>query len=69
MKHPNGLNHHYFIGQVFNLDQKTMNEMIEDIHKLLGDREALHVQLMEHKIEQRILSSLITDLTPKSDDT
>lgn len=38
MKHPNGLNHHYFIGQVFNLDQKTMNEMIEDIHKLLGDR-------------------------------
>lgn len=68
MKHPNGLNHHYFVGQVFNLDQKTMNEMIEDIHKLLGDREALRVQLMEHKIEQRILSSFITDLTPKSDD-
>ena len=28
------LHHFYYSGQVFNLDQKTMNEMIEDVEKL-----------------------------------
>ena len=31
---PNGLNHFYYSGQVFDLDQKTMNEMIADVHAL-----------------------------------
>lgn len=28
------LNFKYFTGQVFDLDQKTMNKMIEDVHAL-----------------------------------
>jgi predicted nucleotidyltransferase len=41
------LNFDYYTGQVFDLDQKTMNKMIEDVHTLLKVNEHLGSALQE----------------------
>lgn len=52
-KKPNGLNHFYYWGQVFDLDQKTMNEMIEDIRELLAQIDELEERLQDFIEEEK----------------
>ena len=48
MKKPTGLNHWYYVGQVFTLDQKTFNEVIDDVRYLLDVLHGLGVDLADH---------------------
>ena len=47
MKQKYGLNHWYYSGQTFSLEQRVMNEMIEDIRKLVA-----RCQVLEDGIQQ-----------------
>lgn len=70
-KKPNGLNHHYYSGQTFDLTQKVMNEMIEDIHALKAEVERLRKfdeiydtqvsRILELESENSLLSAAARD--------
>lgn len=48
------LNFDYFIGRVFNLDQKTMNKMIDDVHKLQEENMKLKLIVEEMEAKKRL---------------